>query len=221
MTDEEKIKWAKSLWSSLGGNGQVNICIGNQQNNLYSCNGDISFDNRGNENSGSSVANESMETSEGEESDDANLYPDLKIDGELFNDALIINKLKLGLAVLVGDKQRNNELKIAHWFIVWKVFHRYNIIPKQQTQAKFIEWVKAVYGWNWSTLNFKGSVVPEGVRDTPLEDWTIENLSSQKNQGKEYFEWKERLEETFLEDGNNGRKNCKSEFCTRWFDTNM
>ena len=64
MTDEEKIKYAKNLLSSLKGNEQVNICIGNQQNNLYSCGGNVYYDKPDKENAApSETAQESAEKS--------------------------------------------------------------------------------------------------------------------------------------------------------------
>ncbi len=43
MTEEEKLKIAQVVMEALKGHEQVNVCVGNQQNNLYSCNGNIYF----------------------------------------------------------------------------------------------------------------------------------------------------------------------------------
>ncbi len=43
MTEEEKLKIAQVVLEALKGHEQVNVCVGNQQNNLYSCNGNIYF----------------------------------------------------------------------------------------------------------------------------------------------------------------------------------
>ena len=148
-------------------------------------------------------------------------YPESQLDAVLFNEALDMFKLKQALGTLVARKRQRDELKIAHWFIVWKVFRRHNFIPKQQTQSKFIQWATDVFGWDWQAKNFKGSVVPEGVRNIPLDEWTIEKLSAQRPQAEEYMGWRDALTEAFLTDGGNGRKDCKDELCTRWFDTNL
>ncbi len=148
-------------------------------------------------------------------------YPDSELDAVLFNEALDMPKVKQALGTLVARKKQRDELKIAHWFIVWKVFRQYNFIPKQQTQSKFIQWVTAVFGWDWKAKDFKGTVVPDGVRNIPLDKWTIEKLSAQRPQAEEYMDWRDTLTEAFLTDGGNGRKDCKDELCTRWFDTNL
>lgn len=148
-------------------------------------------------------------------------YPESQLDAVLFNEALDMFKLKQALGTLVARKRQRDELKIAHWFIVWKVFRRHNFIPKQQTQSKFIQWATDVFGWDWQAKDFKGSVVPEGVRNIPLDEWTIEKLSAQRPQAEEYMGWRDALTEAFLTDGGNGRKDCKDELCTRWFDTNL
>ena len=152
---------------------------------------------------------------------DVSGYPDTEWDADLFNEALDMPKVKQALGALVTKKRQRGELKIAHWFIVWKVFRQYNFIPKQQTQSKFIQWVKLVFGWDWQSKNFKGSVVPEGVRNIPLNEWAREKLSAQRPQADEYIGWRDALTEIFLTDGGNGRMDCKNDFCTRWFDTNL
>lgn len=153
--------------------------------------------------------------------EDVPSYPESPLDAVLFNEALDMPKLKQALGALVARKRQRGELKIAHWFIVWKVFRRYNFIPKQSTQSKFIQWVTGVFGWDWQSKEFKGSVVPDGVRNIPLETWTIEKLSAQRPQAEEYMSWRDTLVRAFLTDGGKGRKDCKEELCHRWFDTNL
>jgi len=63
--------------------------------------------------------------------------------------------------------------------------------------------------------------VPEGVRNIALDEWTIEKLSAQRPQAVDYMSWRNTLAEAFLTDGAKGRKDCKGELCTRWFDTNL
>lgn len=146
--------------------------------------------------------------------------PSSPLELRLFNEALDMPKIKLALYSLVASKRPRNELKIVHWFIVWKVFRQYSFITKKQSQAKFIQWVKDVFGWDWQSSNFKGTIVPHGVRK-PLNEWTIESLSVQRPQAEDYLNWRDTLVEAFLTDGVNGRKDCKSELCSRWFDTNL
>ena len=153
--------------------------------------------------------------------EDVPIYPESNLDAVLFNEALNMPKLKQALGTLVAAKRGKGELKIAHWFIVWKVFRRYNFITKQPTQSKFIQWVTTVFGWNWQAKDFKGSVVPEGVRNIALDEWTIEKLSAQRPQAVDYMSWRDTLMEAFLTNAGNGRKDCKGELCSRWFDTNL
>lgn len=148
-------------------------------------------------------------------------YPDSPLDANLFNEALDMAKVKQTLGTLVEGKRRRGELKIAHWFIVWKFFRQYCFIPMGQTQAKFIRWATAVFGWSWKSNDFKGSTVPKGVKEIPLGEWTMENLSAQRPQAEEYIRWRDALSEAFLTEDRKGRIECREGLCTRWFDTNM
>lgn len=117
-------------------------------------------------------------------------FPESELDTTLFNSALKIDEVKKVLAKLVLPKRENRTLKIVHWFIVWKVFRHYRLIPEEKTQAKFIRWVKEVFGWEWNSSDFKGSNVPDAVRTTPLNKWTVEGLSAQRPQAEEYIRWR-------------------------------
>ena len=129
--------------------------------------------------------------------------------------------MKRMLAKLVLPKRENRTLKIVHWFIVWKVFRHYRLIPEEKTQAKFIRWVKEVFGWEWNSSDFKGSNVPDAVRTTPLNKWTVEGLSAQRPQAEEYIRWRGLLISSFMEKSPKGRVDCKESFCIRWFDTGV
>lgn len=167
-----------------------------------------------------SMIEESSEKVQENPQTDAPELPTSPLEAVLFNEALDMPKIKRALYSLVADMRQRNELKIVHWYIVWSVFRQYSFITKKQSQTNFIQWVKAIFGWSWRTENFKGSAVPQGVR-MPLDEWTIENLSAQRPQAVEYMNWREALMDAFLTDGGSGRKDCKSELCSRWFDTRL
>lgn len=148
-------------------------------------------------------------------------FPKSELDTTLFNQALNMSELKKMLAKLVLPKRENRTLKIVHWFIVWKVFRHYRLIPEEKTQAKFIRWVKEVFEWEWNSSGFKGSNVPEAVRTTPLNEWTMEGLSAQRPQAEEYIGWRDLLVSSFTEKSPEGRVDCKESFCIRWFETGV
>lgn len=148
-------------------------------------------------------------------------FPKSELDATLFNQALNMSEVKKMLAKLVLPKREKRTLKIVHWFIVWKVFRRYRFIPEEKTQEKFIRWVKEVLGWEWNSSKFKGSNVPEAVRTTPLNEWTVEGLSAQRPQAEEYIRWRDLLVSSFMEKSPKGRVDCKESFCIRWFETGV
>lgn len=148
-------------------------------------------------------------------------FPESELDTTLFDSALKMDEVKRMLAKLVLPKRENRTLKIVHWFIVWKVFRHYRLIPEEKTQAKFIRWVKEVFGWEWNSSDFKGSNVPDAVRTTPLNKWTVEGLSAQRPQAEEYIRWRGLLISSFMEKSPKGRVDCKESFCIRWFDTGV
>lgn len=100
-------------------------------------------------------------------------------------------------------------------------FYPLYLIPEEKTQAKFIRWVKEVFGWEWNSSDFKGSNVPDAVRTTPLNKWTVEGLSAQRPQAEEYIRWRGLLISSFMEKSPKGRVDCKESFCIRWFDTGV
>lgn len=175
----------------------------------------------------SDSGSESEETSDFEPfsqaapSGDEVAYPDSPLESGLFNDALRMDEVKRALGRIVSAKRSKGELKMVHWFIVWKVFRRYRFIPKDKTQAKFIQWAQEVFGWDWKTMDFKGSNVPEALRNTPIDEWRVCELSSQRPQAEEYVSWRDLVVDAFLDEGMNGKQDCKESFCKHWFDTGL
>lgn len=147
-------------------------------------------------------------------------YPESPLDSELFNKALKMEEMKRALGRIISVKRDKGELKIVHWFIVWRVFRRYRFIPNDKTQTKFIQWAKNVFGWHWITMDFKATV-PETLKRTPLDEWTGSNLSSQRPQADEYLAWRDKLIDTFLDEEMSGKRNCKERFYMTWFDTDL
>ena len=141
-----------------------------------------------------------------------------ELDKTLFHTSLRVNAVKDTLYRLIAKEKQDGSFCIAHWFIVWKVFTRYKFTIA--SQAAFIRWVKAVYGWEWKTENFKGSVVLDSLKKIRLDEWTEENISGQARQAEGYIRWKDTLIDTFLEKETDTRMQCKKEFCFAWFDTN-
>ncbi len=145
-------------------------------------------------------------------------FPEVEPDKTLFHTSLRVNVIKGTLYRLIAKEKQDGSFCIAHWFIVWKVFTRYKFTIA--SQAAFIRWVKAVYGWEWKTENFKGSVVLDSLKKIRLDEWTEENISGQAKQAEGYIRWKDTLIDTFLEKETDTRMQCKKEFCFAWFDTN-
>lgn len=147
-------------------------------------------------------------------------YPESPLDSELFNTALKMEEVKRALGRITSAKRDKGELKIVHWFIVWRVFRRYRFIPNDKTQTKFIQWAKNVFGWDWKTMDFK-MVVSDVLKTIPLDKWTVSELSTQRPQAEEYLAWRDLIIATFLEGETDERRDCKEEFCNTWFDTEL
>nr|WP_298561513.1 hypothetical protein [uncultured Prevotella sp.] len=131
-----------------------------------------------------------------------------------------MEEVKRALGRITSAKRDKGELKIVHWFIVWRVFRRYRFIPNDKTQTKFIQWAKNVFGWDWKTMDFK-MVVPDALKTIPLDKWTVSELSTQRPQAEEYLAWRDLIIATFLEGETDERRDCKEGFCNTWFDTEL
>ncbi len=142
--------------------------------------------------------------------------PKVEIDKK-FHPSLKIEEVKQALYRLISMEDQNGEVRIAHWFVVWKFFKRYKFTDA--SQADFIRWVKAVYGWKWKTENFKGSVVLDSLKNIPLDEWTEEKISGQDRQAEGYIRWRDTLIDAFLQKDNDNRMQCREEFRSAWFAT--
>lgn len=138
---------------------------------------------------------------------------------DLFDERLKVPEIKVELHRLVEEECAKGEWNIAHWFVVWKVFRHYRFITKERTQARFIRWVKDEFGWDWKTNNFKGTNVHSSMKDIELSDWNIDNICTQIPQAKKFIDWKNKLVDAFLSSENDGRRDCKEQFCSAWFNT--
>lgn len=152
----------------------------------------------------------------------ASPYPPSQYDAILFRKELILPALKAELGRLVEkEKIEKGEWNIAHWFVVWKMFRHYRFITKENTQAMFIRWVTEVFGWGWKSTNFKGTNVHPSMKSVAFCEWTYDNICGQATQADKFIHWKNKLEEAFLTLEKKGKRDCKEQFRTAWFDTKM
>lgn len=149
-------------------------------------------------------------------------YPPSQYDAMLFREELIMPALKAELGRLMEEEKiEKGEWNIAHWFVVWKMFRHYRFIPKDNTQAMFIRWVTEVFGWDWKSTNFKGTNVHPSMKSVAFCEWTYDNICGQATQADKFIHWKNKLEDAFLTLEKKGRRDCKEQFRTAWFDTKM
>lgn len=149
-------------------------------------------------------------------------YPPSQYDAMLFREELIMPALKAELGRLMEEEKiEKGEWNIAHWFVVWKMFRHYRFITKDNTQAMFIRWVTEVFGWDWKSTNFKGTNVHPSMKSVAFCEWTYDNICGQATQADKFIHWKNKLEDAFLTLEKKGRRDCKEQFRTAWFDTKM
>lgn len=165
---------------------------------------------------GKTVAEQRAENDAANTADRMVSLPKVEFDKK-FHPSLKIEEVKQALYRLISMEEQNGEVRIAHWFVVWKFFKRYKFTDA--SQAAFISWVKAVYGWKWKTENFKGSVVLDSLKKNPLDEWTEEKISGQDRQAEGYIRWRDTLIDAFLEKDNDNRMQCREEFRSAWFAT--
>ncbi len=138
----------------------------------------------------------------------------------IFYDYIRLPELKRRLGELIGQRQQVQRIKIVDWYIVWAFFRSRRFLD-DQTQTKFVRWVDDTFGWEWSTTDFKSSV-PGEVKNAPIDQWDEgqHSPSAQKPTAKDYIAWRDALADAFLEaPDKHGRRACKAEFRTRYFDT--
>lgn len=152
----------------------------------------------------------------------ATSYPPSQYDDPLFRKELIISAIKAELGRLMEEEKiEKGEWNIAHWFVVWKMFRHYRFITKENTQAMFVRWVAEVFGWDWKTNDFKGTNVHSSLKNIDFDKWTYDNICGQTAQAEKFIHWKNKLMDAFLTPEKDGRRDCKEQFRSAWFDTKL
>lgn len=158
------------------------------------------------------------ETTDSESALDVTPYPPSQFDDILFRKELVMPAVKAELGRLTEEEKSERDLNIAHWLVVWRVFCHFGFFEIKQSQTTFIKWVADVFGWKWKTKKFAGEFIPVGIKDRNLDEWSLDNICSQRPQAELYLTWKNKLVDAFIEE-KNGRQDCKQQFYTRWFNT--
>lgn len=149
-------------------------------------------------------------------------FPPSQYDACLFRKELDMPAVKAELGRLMEEEKIvKGEWNIAHWFVVWKMFRHYKFITKDKTQKIFIKWVAEVFGWDWKTDNFKGTNVHPSLKSIAFDKWTYDNICGQTTQAEKFIHWKNKLVDAFLTPEKDGRRDCKEQFCSAWFDTQL
>lgn len=158
------------------------------------------------------------ETTDSESALDVTSYPPSQYDATLFRKELIISAIKAELGRLIEEEKSERDLNITHWLVAWRVFSHFGFFEMKKSQSTFVKWVADVFGWEWKTKKFAGEFIPVGIKDRDLDEWSLDNICSQRPQAELYLTWKNKLVDAFTEE-KDGRLDCKQQFCTKWFDT--
>lgn len=145
-------------------------------------------------------------------------YLPSQYDACLFREELHMPAIKAELGRLIEEEKSERDLYITHWLVVWRVFCHFGFFELKKSQSTFIKWVADVFGWEWKTKKFAGEFIPVGIKDRKLDEWSLDNICSQRPQAQLYLTWKNKLVDAFIEE-KDGRLDCKQQFCTKWFDT--
>lgn len=128
----------------------------------------------------------------------------------IFHRALNVAKVKKAIEQIVIMKgvEGKFRLSLKQWFVVHKVLEEISWLD-DDTDTKFVEWIRDVYHYEGKTGNFKSVLAP--FKHTHSTKWD-ENTVSDRQTGREYRQLADYVRSLFVTIGRDGRIEDKEEF---------